>query len=104
MPGLDDRPLDPLKPRRPPQVIRGVAESLAVRARRVVALTLRVGQERVQLAHDVVDSPATQELVHPTERLELGAFEVELEKRDAVEAIPTGVLVERHRRRALDRT
>ena len=41
--------------------------------------------------------------MHTAERRELRAFEVELEKRDAVKAITAGVLVERHRRRALDR-
>src|SRR5438094_9790684 len=103
MPGLEDRPLDPLETRRPPQVVGGVAISLAECPRRVIALALRVREERVQLAHDVVDPRAAEKIVHTAERRELRAFEVELEKRDAVKAITARVLVERHRRRALDR-
>src|SRR5438093_8676427 len=103
MPGLEDRPLDPLETRRPPQVVGGVARSLAERPRRVIALALRVREERVQLAHDVVDPRAAEKIVHTAERRELRAFEVELEKRDAVKAITARVLVERHRGRALDR-
>src|SRR5438132_320567 len=103
MPGLEDRPLDPLETRRPPQVVGGVAISLAECPRRVIALALRVREESVQLAHDVVDPRAAEKIVHTPERRELRAFEVELDKRDAVKAITARVLVERHRRRALDR-
>ena len=103
MPGLEDRPLDPLETRRPPQVVGGVAISLAECPRRVIALALRVREESVQLAHDVVDPRAAEKIVHTAERRELRAFEVELEKRDPVKAIAAGVLVESHRRRTLDR-
>src|SRR5207247_10514106 len=78
-------------------------EAFAVRSRRRIALARRAREERVQLAHDVVDPRAAEKIVHTAERRELRAFEVELEKRDPVKAIAAGVLVESHRRRALDR-
>src|SRR5206468_12456327 len=98
MPGLEDRPLYPLETRRPPQVVGGVAISLAECPRRVIALALRVREERVQLAHDVVDPRAAEKIVHTAERRELRAFEAGLEKRDAVKALPAGFPAGLHRR------